>query len=445
MTASPRVNGATVPATVHVIGAGMAGLAAAVRLAGSGRRVVVHEAAPQAGGRCRSFHDRTLGCSIDNGNHLLLSANRAVLGYLAEIGAGDRLTGPAEAAFPFVDLASGERWTVRPNRGPLPWWVFRPDRRIPGTRPRDYLGGLRLMLAGAEATVGDCIAPDDPLYRPFWEPLTLAVMNLPPAQAAARPLRTVLARTFARGAAQCRPLIARDGLGPDLVAPAVEFLTRHGAELRLGRRLRAIGFRERRAAELDFDGERLDLGPDDRVVVAVPPGGAAMLLPGLTVPAEGEPIVNAHFLLDREIAALTEIPFLGVLGGTAHWLFRRGAVVSVTVSGAAGLVEEPAELLAARLWADTARALALAGEEPAGGAVAAGEGSLDPARLPACRIIKERRATFTQSPANIRHRPLARTAWANVVLAGDWTATGLPATIESAVASGQAAARALGA
>ena len=105
--------------TVHVVGAGLAGLACAVRLAGKGRRIIVYEAAPRAGGRCRSFYDDVIGRTVDNGNHLLLSANHAALGYLKDIGAGDSLTGPQSALFPFLDLVSGARWDLRPNEGLL--------------------------------------------------------------------------------------------------------------------------------------------------------------------------------------------------------------------------------------------------------------------------------------------------------------------------------------
>src|SRR6202007_1494398 len=97
---------------VHVVGAGLAGLAAAVRLARRGARVTLHEAAGQAGGRCRSYHDPALGMVIDNGNHLLLSANHAAAGYLRTIGATNCLIGPPGADFAFVDLASGARWVL---------------------------------------------------------------------------------------------------------------------------------------------------------------------------------------------------------------------------------------------------------------------------------------------------------------------------------------------
>src|SRR5579863_5721018 len=131
--------------TVHIIGAGLAGLSAAVRLTARGKTVAVHEATAFAGGRCRSYHDAAVGMTIDNGNHLLLSGNRAALEYLREVGAADRLIGPHEAEFQFVDLADGERWTLRLNSGRVPWWIFDASRRVPGTRALDYLALARLL------------------------------------------------------------------------------------------------------------------------------------------------------------------------------------------------------------------------------------------------------------------------------------------------------------
>src|ERR671911_2969171 len=102
-------------AVVHVVGAGLAGLAAAIRLGERRQPVALYEAAQQAGGRCRSYFDRTLGRVIDNGNHLLLSGNRSAMAYLDAIGARASLVGPDDCSFPFMDLATGERWVVRPN------------------------------------------------------------------------------------------------------------------------------------------------------------------------------------------------------------------------------------------------------------------------------------------------------------------------------------------
>ena len=158
---------------------------------------------------------------IDNGNHLLVSGNRSALAYLEAIGASETLIGPAHASFPFVDLTTGERWTIRPNRGPLPLWVMLPSRRVPGTRVSDYLAAWRLWRADERQTVADCLRTDAVLWRRFWSPLATAVLNTPARRGSARLLWAALRESFARGAAGCRPLIARASLAASLVDPAL--------------------------------------------------------------------------------------------------------------------------------------------------------------------------------------------------------------------------------
>lgn len=410
--------------TIHVVGAGMAGLACAVDLAKAGRKVVVHEAAHRAGGRCRSFYDETLERVIDNGNHLILGANPAVFAYLDTLGARDGLAGQTEAAFPFVDLASGERWTMRPNAGRLPWWIFVPSRRVPGSRWTEYLAGLRLAWAPLSATVADCVGTESALAKRLWQPLTVAVLNAAIDEGAARLLWPVLRLTFGRGEAACRAYVARNGLGLDLVDPATCYLEAHGGEIRYGRRLRNLAFAGDALAALDFsDGvEPLDTG--DLAVLALPPAGAKQLLPDIRAPLETRAIVNAHFRLNGPVQLPGGGHILGLVGGTAHWLFARGDIASVTVSAADALAELGSEVIAERLWADVAAALGLQSKP-----------------IPPNRIVKEKRATFAQVPASLPIRPGPRTRWRNLLLAGDWTDTGLPATIEGAVRSGQIAAR----
>jgi squalene-associated FAD-dependent desaturase len=404
----------------HIIGAGLAGLSTAVRLADSGWSVGLYEAGPQAGGRCRSYFDEVLGCRIDNGNHLLLSGNRSTLAYLRLIGAEHTLVGPAEAKFPFVDLATGERWTLSPDRGRIPWWILSADRRVPGTRLADYLSFWRLLRAGPAETVEALAGRHEVLYRRFWEPLAVAVLNTEASNGAAALLAPVLLETFARGAKACRPLVAAIGLSESFVDPALAWLALRGARLFTGQRVRAIDMVAGRAAALQFGTESIGLDPADMVVVAVPPPVAQALLPALTVPTEFRPIVNAHFRLPGPPASAIEVT--GVIGGTAEWIFRRGSLASVTVSAATGIVDDAPEQLAARLWQDVATVLAL-----------------DPT-LPAWRIVKEKRATFAQTAAQLRLRPGPATLWPNLFLAGDWTDTGLPATIEGAIRSGETAA-----
>jgi hydroxysqualene dehydroxylase len=408
------------PRTVHIIGAGLAGLSAAVRLATPDNRVIVHEATVFAGGRCRSYHDASVGMTIDNGNHLLLSGNFAALDFLRTIGSQHRLIGPPAAEFLFLDLKSRARWTLRFDDGRLPLWIFDPRRRVPGTHALDYLSMARLLWRRPDKTVGETIACKGALYSGLVEPLLLAALNIDPPQGSAKLAGAVIRETLAAGGRACRPLIARDGLAPTLIEPALDYLRARGALIRLEHQLRAMRFEDQRVETLDFGDEIVALADADAVILAVPPYAAAALVEGLTVPNEFRAIVNAHFRIEPPAE---EPPILGVINGTTQWIFAFPGRLSVTVSAGDALLDTPREQLARAIWAEVAQASALPAEP-----------------LPPWQIVRERRATFAATPAQDQRRPGARTAWRNLLLAGDWTNTGLPATIEGAIRSGNRAA-----
>lgn len=415
---------------VHIVGAGMAGLAAGARLAASGQRIVLHEMAGHAGGRCRSLFDEVLGCDIDNGNHLILSGNHSITSYLADCG-GDTSafrTAPT-ACFDFHDLATGRDWRIDMGLGRLPGWIFDPDCRADGTGALDYLRGLKLAFAG-ERTVADLLGRPETAFRNFWEPLSVAILNTEPDIAAASLLWPVLRETVGRGGDACRPMIAREGLGPALVDPGLSALRRAGADIRFGARLKAARRSSdgSRAEALLFDNGDVLLGADDSVILAVPSWHIARLVPDASTPDSHRGITNVHYRLPEPLAEPGEPYLRGIVGGVAQWVFVRGDHVSVTVSVSETYESGDREDLADRVFREISKALGLHGVDPV-----------------ASRVIREKRATFTQSPAQLKRRNGPETAMSNLFLAGDWTATGLPATIEGAVRSGHIAAAKLSA
>ena len=412
---------------LHIIGAGLAGLSAA--LTATARAVTVYEAGPAAGGRCRSYLDRELGIRVDNGNHLLLSGNTDAMAFVDQIGSRGSLGGPGKPVFPFMDLDTDARWIVRPNRGAIPSWIFRRSRRVPGTSATDYLKLLSLARIRDDRVVAGCL-PRGPLYTRLIEPLAIAALNTKPEQGLARLLGTVMRETLLKGGSACIPLFPRQGWSETLIDPALAWLEMHGGDIRLGQRIAALEITGDRVTALRTPDGTIPVQPNDDVVLAVPAPVAADLLPGLTTPDAFEAIVNVHYRTDAAgeaaaMAATGDAGFIGLLGGMAQWVFVKPGHVSVTISAASDIVDQSAEQLAASIWPDVRTALRLT----------------DP--MPTWRVVKEKRATFAATPAQERRRPPARTRLANLVLAGDWTATGLPATIEGAIRSGRTAVQQL--
>jgi len=402
-----------------VIGAGLAGLAAATRLADKGVAVTLYEAAGQAGGRCRSYYDPALDQTIDNGNHLVLSGNNAVARYLSRIKPNGTLTGPRRADFPFTDVTTGARWTLRLNGGPLPWWITSRDRRVPGTSPADYLPYAKLMFAGRKATIEELVPAKGALWDRLMRPFLLAALNTHPEKASAQLAGQVLRETLARGGHACRPRIATPTLSSVFIDPALSFLEQKGAKVEMGKRLRSLALSQRAVLALQFTDATVPLNPNDMVVLAVPPFVAKELLPDLSVPTKFSAIVNGHFRFPAPKGAPL---ILGVIGGMVEWIFSFEERISVTVSGADEIVDREREELARIMWKDVSAALRISAD------------------LPRWQVVKEKRATFAATPEQDLKRPPAKTSSRNLFVAGDWTDTALPATLEGAVRSGEAAA-----
>ena len=407
-------------AKATVIGAGLAGLSAAIGLARAGVKVRLLDAAPRAGGRCRSYHDVQLGQTIDNGNHFVFSGNQAVQRFCATLGTGAMLRGPDHATFAFHDLRDNARWTLAVNDGRLPLWMLNPKRRAPGTSLAGHLAMARLALEfWGSRTIADVVPTSGAMWERVIEPMMLAVLNCPPEQGSARLAGRFLRESFLRGGRACRTMVALPTLDAVFIEPALEWLARNGAEVEFSSRLRAIEFAGDGVTALDF-GKGSESVADETVILAVPPWVAGAMVPGLTVPDRFCAILNAHFAL----AAPPGAPMITALLGTvSQWVVCHADRISVTISGADDLIDRDREGLARQIWSEVTQALGL-GAAP----------------LPVWQVVKEKRATFAATPDQDARRPNVQTRWRNLILAGDWTQTNLPATIEGALRSGETAA-----
>lgn len=394
--------------TVHVVGAGVAGLAAAMELVRTGRQVRLYEAAARAGGRCAAVRD-----GHDNGTHVLLGANRRALAFLTAIGARADWIEPEPEGLPVVDLARG---TVLRTGLSLASWLRRPP---PGLTGDAFVRLLRLSLSPHDRPVEE-VAGKGAFARAILEPLTLAALNTPTAEASSRRLALVVRRALLPGGG--RLLVARRGLGPDLVEPTLAALAAQGVHPRYRMPLQGLEQRFGSVRRLRFASDEVPLGDRDRVILALPPYAASRLLPQPGLPDRYEPIVNIHFTLAYD----GPVRFVGLLGGLGHWALFRPGSASVTISAAREAVLLPVEELFARTRVELTSAGPLVG--------------LPTSSLEPLRVIKERRATLSQ-PAGFK-LTCDRAPFGNLVLAGDWLSS-LPATIEAAVGSGQDAARSI--
>jgi len=247
------------------------------------------------------------------------------------------------------------------------------------------------------------------------------MLNTPPDGASAKLASAVLRGSLLRGGRASAPRIAKPNLDAAFIRPALRSLDGSGAPVQLGKRLRGIVTEDERVAALDWGGGPVPVANDEAVVLAIPPWVAKSLLPSISAPDAFHAIVNAHFAVASLPADVPQV--LGVLGGAAQWLFAFEDRISVTVSAADAIVDADREELARLFWRDIQRAYGIT------------------AKMPNWRIVKEKRATFAATPEQDAKRPPSATRWKNLFLAGDWIQTGLPATIEGALHSGETTAQ----
>jgi squalene-associated FAD-dependent desaturase len=436
-----------------VLGAGFAGLSAAVSLAEQGARVLVLEARPRLGGRATAFVDPETGETVDNGQHVLIGCYHETFRFLRTIGTETLVQIDDDLEVEFVERG-GVRSRLRAARLPPPWHLVAGLARWSALSLGDRVAALRLgpVMRRAQGDLGQgrafTAARDDETVRGWlrrhgqtarliellWEPLAVAALNQPIDVAAAPPFVRVLAQMFGgtrRDAAIALPRVPLDAL---YAGPAAAWLAARGSHVQANAPARVV-CEAGRVSHVAWRGESAEA---PAVICAVPwhalaraldPAPAAMAeIVARASALESSPIVTVNLWLDRPV---TDVPFVGLPARTMQWVFDKRRAFGTEASHLS-LVSSGAEAIVARTNADLV-ALAMTEVREALPVAAA-------ARLLRATVVREKRATFSLAPGQPA-RPGTATPIAGLWLAGDWIDTGLPATIESAVVSGYEAAR----
>jgi len=405
----------------HIVGAGISGLSAAQQLVNAGFRVYIYEAAGHAGGRCRSLPDKRLGATIDNGSHLIFTANTATRNFLNAINAPKDGLKVLEG-LSFYDLQDKASWTIKPS-GNNPLWLLGKGFQNIGISTFELLkDAFKLHFAKPDAAIGECLNTDTKAWRRLWMPFLEAVFNTDPETVSARHAYKIMKALTLKGAVGGRPIQAVRPWSELIAYPAESHLKYHGAVFTYHRPLVAFDRADNRVKRMIFRSGTIDTA-SDYVILATPNTAANRLLPDIVPDLGTAPILNVHFEINEDLG----LGLQGMVGGLSDWVFWRGKTVSITIGNAQKYLDVEAKSLAHTVWAEARQILP----------------STLPVSPPPHRRIVEKRATISVTPEAFAKRPQTETPDHNLFLAGDWVQTDLPSTIEGAVVSGINAANAV--
>lgn len=422
--------------SVSVIGGGIAGLSSAVFLANKGFRVTLIEASPKFGGRVYSFFDKASGLQIDNGQHILASWYKNTFDYLKLIGTLDKLSFQKHLEVVFAD-EMGSQYSLKASKLPPPLHLAGGIMGYKALGLNDKLAIVRLVnkIKKNRYTESDLKSLNtDKLFdlssqteksiNFFWKPFIIAVFNAEPANTSAFMFTNMIRTGFIeKGGSE---LVLPNGFLSDIfVEPAISYLKEHNAEIIINKSASGFIFNNNTITSLILE-DNTEI-KTDFYVCAVPFFNFKSLLGesyqkyfSSLNELQSSPIVNIHLKFDKGITHIFTSDFIGLLGTSSQWVFKvADDQVCVVISAAEKIAEMTKEDIA--LLAENELKMCVT--------------ELKTHVVTKARVIKEMRATFVPDKGSLSSRPAAKTAVTNLFLAGDWTETGLPATIEGAVKS----------
>ncbi len=433
MSTSGSANG-----EVAVIGGGIAGLSAAVFLADKGYRIKLYEASPKLGGRAYSFFDKDKGRFFDNGQHLLAGWYTDTFSFLKLIGSYDMLEFQERLRIDFLEKGRG-MISLRSSGHKPPANLLAGLLRFEGFKKKDKLKLLNLRNIMKEEAGRDGQNAEDlleahgqsgNLRKYFWDPFILAVFNTEPHNVDANLLTDLLSRSMSDSKGFTLVLPGMD-LNKVFIEPAERFLLERKCEIYKGTRITGFEIDERMNYVIAGDSEKIGA---DYFISALPFFGFSDVFGhrfgGGSEKLRTSSIVSVHLFLKHSIEGLPKdnLGMAGMIGTRTQWLFRKSDVhLSLVISGsdALGVTKMANEEIAAMCISELSSCIQ----------------GFDAGIVSGFRVIKEKRATFIPDPESVKLRPLQRTEADNFFIAGDWTSTGLPSTIEGAVRSAKICAR----
>jgi hydroxysqualene dehydroxylase len=440
---------------VIIIGGGLAGLSTGVALAEQGFRVRILESKPALGGRAYSFQDSESGDFVDNGQHVLMGCYGETLDFLSRIGARGDLVFHEDLEIEMLDRG-GARAMLRTAHLPGPFHMstglLRYRHLTMAQRLRVVIGGLKLLAMQRRdfstlqkmtvAQLMDRLGQGERARQAFWYPLSIATLNDEPGVSSAALLAEVLQRAFFARRSDSAFVYSRVGLSELYCTRAVKIIENAGGAIMTRTAVESIELETGRAARVKLrDGKRLSATniicavPSHQVTRLLPPAARSDSLFASIDELQSSPIICVHAWFDREV---TRAAFAGFIGTTTQWLFNKRRIfeqhgerhpgyLSFVISGARKLIDRSNEELQKIVLDDLS-------------AMIPASAQAKPIRV---LVLKEKHATMAPAPESYRLRPPTNTPIPGLFLAGDWVQTGLPATIESAVIAGRAAAAAV--